>query len=108
MTARQTFSVKKLAPYSITETVYKAQKDASGKHLGFDRTEKERLIKDGRLVMFASGHSVRIEGGDEAVRRLMSKTSDIVAPESVKQATLTPEQAVERVLARSNPVVEAD
>jgi hypothetical protein len=108
MTARQTFSVKKLAPYSITETVYKAQKDASGKHLGFDRTEKERLIKDGRLVMFASGHSVRIEGGDEAVKRLMAGHNPLVTPESVKQATLTPEQAVERVLARSNPVVEAD
>jgi hypothetical protein len=108
MTARQTVSVKKLAPYSITETVYKPKKDAQGKHLGFDREEKVRKISDGRMIMFASGHSVRIEGGDEAVARLMAGHNPLVAPESVKQASLTPEQAVERVLARSNPVVEAD
>jgi hypothetical protein len=104
--AKQTFSVKKLAPYKVTETVYKAKKTPDGKHLSWEREDKVREVKDGRLVMFITGHSVRIEGGDEAVRRLMVAPNEHVRPE-VREVKLTPEQAVERVLSRV-AVVEED
>jgi hypothetical protein len=100
MAKQQHYSVKKLAPYTIMEVVYTAQKDGSGKHTGFERKETPRKITDGRLVMFTSGHSVRIEGGDVAVTQLMSGGNDQIKATPLRRAALTPEQAVERVLAR--------
>ena len=107
--AKQTFSVKKLPPYKITETVYKPKKTPDGKHLAWEREEKVRTVTDGRMIMFITGNSVRIEGGDEAVRRLMVNPSEHVRPDpDAKAPKLTPEQAVERVLQRAAPIEEVE
>ena len=70
--AMQRYEVEKLAPYVLTETVFTPRKDKEGKHLGWDRTEKERKVTEGYMVYIPSRlkprASIRVEGADGLAR----------------------------------------
>lgn len=102
---KMAYQVEKLPPYTITEEVFTPKKDKQDRHLGFERSTTTRTVKDGRMLYFPAGHSIRIEGGDAAVEALMRR-KDTKAPvgddPGAKRGDMTPKEAVQRVLAKAD------
>lgn len=59
--SRPRFEVEKCPPREVMEVVYSSMKDKDGKHLGFERKEEKRVIKDGFMAYFPHGHSIFVE-----------------------------------------------